>query len=117
MPIIGGSDGGLYTCAEDLDKLWRAIFSHGILSQEMTDAFLKSYITIDEDDDSAESYGLGIYLYSSGGKLAHFAVGGDSGVGFYTAYYPKTETVISCFSNTGWLGFYDLIDKLLPVLG
>jgi len=116
-PIIGGSDGGLYTCAEDLDKLWRAIFSHGILSQEMSDAFLKSYITIDEDDDSAESYGLGIYHYSSGDKLAHFAVGGDSGVGFCTAYYPKTETVISCFSNTGWLSFYDLIDKLLPVLG
>jgi len=115
LPIVGGSDGGLYTNAEDLDKLWRAIFSYEILSQEMTGAFLKSYITIDEDDDSEESYGLGVYIYNSGGKQAYFAVGGDSGVGFCTAYYPVTETVISCFSNTGWLRFYDLIDKLLSI--
>jgi len=25
LPVVGGSDGGLYTCAQDLDTLWRAL--------------------------------------------------------------------------------------------
>jgi len=116
LPIIGGSDGGLFTCANDLDKLWRAVFSHKMLSEEMTANFLKSHVTID-DDDGEETYGLGVYHFKENGKLVHFAVGGDSGVGFCTAYYPETKVVASCFVNTGWMGFYGLIGKLLDVLG
>jgi len=116
LPILGGSDGGLYTCAEDLDKLWKAIFSHKILSEEMTNTFLKSHVVIDEED--GESYGLGVYRYENDEKLAYFAVGGDSGVGFFTAYYPKAGVVASAFSNTGWInGTYDLIAELLETLG
>jgi len=118
LPVVGGSDGGLFTCAEDMDKLWRAVFANNILSESMTTAFLKSYVVIDDEGDgNGESYGLGVYHYKDNEKLVHFAVGGDSGVGFCTAYYPKTKTVISCFSNTGWLSFYGLIGKLLGVLG
>jgi hypothetical protein len=80
----------------------------------MTDVFLKPHIAI---DDEGEAYGLGVYHYSKDDKQVHFAVGGDSGVGFCTAYYPKTKAVVSCFVNTGWMGFYDLIDELLEVLG
>ena len=116
LPVLGGSDGGLYTCATDMDKLWRAVFSHKILSKDMTNAFLKSYITIDEDDDE-ETYGLGVYHLKENDKLVHFAVGGDSGVGFCTAFYPKSNVVISCFSNTGWLSFYNLIGNMLEDLG
>ena len=116
LPITGGSDGGLYTCADDMDKLWRAIMSNNILSEEMTKAFLKSYVAISEKDDK-ESYGLGVYHYENKGKKVHFAVGGDSGVGFCTAYYPKTGVVASCLVNTGWMSFYDLIGELLEVLG
>jgi hypothetical protein len=81
----------------------------------MLESFLTPHIEIDTDDDngSVESYGLGVYLYSKGGKTAYFAVGGDSGVGFLTAYYPHNDIVVSCFSNTGWLEFYRLIDSLL----
>jgi len=114
LPIMGGSDGGLYTCAADIDKLWRAIFSHKILSKDMLDTFLKSHIEI---ESGSESYGLGVYHYHNENKLAHFAVGGDSGVGFFTAYYPNSKTIATGFSNTGWIdGTYDLISKLLEVL-
>jgi len=114
LPVIGGSDGGLYTCANDMDRLWRAIISNKILSKDMTDRFLKSYITI--DDNGEETYGLGVYHFKKNEKVMHFAVGGDSGVGFCTAYYTKTSTVISCFSNTGWMSFYSLTNSLLDVL-
>jgi len=115
LPIIGGSDGGIYTCAADMDKLWRAIVANRILSQAMTQTLLSRQVVIDEED--GESYGLGVYLYEDDGKLAYFAVGGDTGVGFCTAYYPKTGVAMSCFSNTGWMGFYDLIGEMLEVLG
>jgi len=116
LPIIGGSDGGLFTCADDLDKLWRAIFSHKILSEEMTNAFLKSYIATDDEDDE-ETYGLGVYHGKDDEKTVHFAVGGDSGVGFCTAYYPKTKITASCLINTGWMSVYALIGNLLEELG
>ena len=116
MPILGGSDGGLYTCAADLDKLWRAIFANQILSESMTQTLLSQHVVIDEED--GESYGLGVYRYQDGDRLANFAVGGDSGVGFFTAYYPKTGVVVSGFSNMGWIdGTYALIGKMLEILG
>jgi len=115
LPILGGSDGGLFTCASDVKKLWHGIFSNKILSEDMTNTFLKAHTTAMEDDEdgSVESCGLGIKIYTKEGKTAYFAVGGDAGVGFCTAYYPKTEISISCFSNTGWMAFYCLIDMLI----
>ena len=34
LPVIGGSDGGLFTCSSDLELLWRALFSNKILSKK-----------------------------------------------------------------------------------
>jgi len=117
VPVIGGSDGGLFTCAADIDKLWRAIYSFKVLSESMTVVFLRSYETIDEDDEdgSIETMGLGVFHYAKDGKVAHFNSGGDSGVGFVGGYYPEAGITVSCFSNTGWMGFYDLIDMLIEV--
>jgi hypothetical protein len=49
--------------------------------------------------------------------LVHFAVGGDSGVGFFTAYFPKTKVVVSGMKNTGYMDEYPLIKELLGLLG
>ena len=72
LPVVGGSDGGLFTCADDINKLWRSIISYKLLSEDMTKAFLRPHIAI---DDEGESYGLGVYHYNEDGKIAHFAVG------------------------------------------
>jgi CubicO group peptidase (beta-lactamase class C family) len=98
MPILGGSDGGLFTCAGDLDILWRAIFSNEILSAEMTESFLKPQITI--NDELGESYGLGVYRKITDGRVSYYAVGGDSGVDFFTAYFPQPKVVVSALGNT-----------------
>jgi len=117
LPVHGGADGGLYSCAADINKLWRAIFSGKVLGAKMLETFLMPHVEIDIDDDdgSVESYGFGVYHYTHGGKNAYFAVGGDSGVGFVTAYYPHSKVSVVCFSNTGWLGFYDLMHSLVDV--
>ena len=96
LPIIGGSDGGLFTCAADLDKLWRAVFSNKIFSKDMTRVFLKPHVT----RDSLKSYGLGVYLHGDGENLVYYAVGGDFGVDFFTAYFPKRKFVFSALGNS-----------------
>lgn len=119
IPILGGSDGGIYSCAADMDKLWRAIFANQILSDKMTALFLKSHQVIEEDeeDGAVESYGLGVYKYTVGDKYFHFVVGIDAGVGFCAAYYPATQVVVSAFSNTGTWGYYDLMASCIQLLG
>lgn len=112
MPILGGSDGGLFTCAEDLDTLWRAITNNKILSEEMTQSFLKPQVTI--DGECEKSYGLGIYRNVRDGNAAYYAVGGDSGVVFFTAYFPQSKIVISAFGNTN-LNIFPLLNEAFEV--
>ena len=101
LPVIGGSDGGLYTCAGDLRKLWSSIFLNRILSEEMTQAFLKPHVLMDEeDDDDEDSYGLGVYMHKSSGKMFYYAVGGDYGIDFFTAFFPEQHITASALGNT-----------------
>ena len=119
LPIIGGSDGGIFSCAADIDKLWRAIFESKILSEAMTANFLKPHVVSEEDEDegTVESYGLGVYHFQEGDKTFYFAMGVDTGVGFFTGYYPATKTVVSAFCNTGYNGASLLFDELPELLG
>ena len=119
LPIIGGSDGGIFSCAADIDKLWRAIFDNKILSENMTKAFLKPHVVIDEDeeDNTVESYGLGVYHQQDGDKSLYFAIGADSGVGFFSGYYPATGVAVSGFCNTGYCSASLLFDELPELLG
>jgi len=96
LPVLGGSDGGIYTCADDLDKLWRAIFKGKILSENMLTEFYKKQSVMDE----TESYGLGVYRHERESKLIYYAVGGDAGVDFFTAYLPEKQIVFSALGNT-----------------
>ena len=96
LPIIGGSDGGLFTCAKDMDILWRAIFSCGILSKDMLETFTKSHV----ERDNGKSYGLGVYRYETGNDVAYYAVGEDFGVDFFTVYFPRQKITASALGNT-----------------
>ncbi len=39
LPIKGAGDGGAYTTAKDLAKLWKCLYANEILSKELTDTF------------------------------------------------------------------------------
>lgn len=96
LPVIGGSDGGLFTCAEDLNTLWRSLFAGRILSEAMLRDFLKSQVVYGE----GKSYGLGVYRCDKNGNNAYYAVGGDFGVDFFTAYFPGPKVTASALCNT-----------------
>jgi len=119
VPILGGSDGGIFSTVEDWNKLWRAIFTNKILSPDATQLFLKSHVDVEEEDeDGRETYGLGIYCYTdSDNKQAYFGIGFDAGVGFFSCYFPQTQTVATAMRNFSDGNNYDLMGELLEVLG
>jgi len=113
LPVLGGSDGGLFTCAGDLDILWRAIFANKILSEEMTHSFLKLQVMINQE--RGKSYGLGVYRNIQDNNVSYYAVGGDAGVDFFTAYFPKSKVVVSALGNTN-MNTFPLLRKMFEVL-
>ena len=113
VPIIGGSDGGLFTCARDLDALWRAIFSGQVLSAKMLELFLASHI----ERDDRKSYGLGVYRYETNKNIAYYAVGGDFGVDFFTVYFPEQKISASALGNTEVNTFPPLKSLLSTIVG
>ncbi|MCL2057299.1 MAG: beta-lactamase family protein, partial [Oscillospiraceae bacterium] len=90
MPIVGGSDGGIFTSADDLAKLWKGVFSDKIFSADMRGQFLMAH----------GGFGLGVYIKEQGKQKVYFTVGGDFGVDFFSAYFPQTGTVVSALGNT-----------------
>jgi len=108
LPVIGGSDGGLFTCAKDLDILWRAVFAGRVLSENILKDFLKAQVKRSDE----KSYGLGVYRIDKNGNTAYYAVGGDFGVAFNTAYFPKQKTTASALGNTE-VNPYPLLDAIL----
>jgi CubicO group peptidase (beta-lactamase class C family) len=96
LPVIGGSDGGMFTCSSDLVLLWQGLFDGKILSEAMLKVFLKQQVIIYEN----ESYGLGVYRCNIDEKIFYYAVGGDAGVDFFTAYLPEKKITISALGNT-----------------
>ena len=56
LPIIGASDGGIYTTVNDIKKLWRAFAANKVLSKELVDQFTTIQTVIDQ---WGVSYGYG----------------------------------------------------------
>ncbi|MCL2812594.1 MAG: beta-lactamase family protein [Clostridia bacterium] len=114
MPVIGGADGGLFTCAADLDKLWRSLFVGKILSPQMLERFLTPHVVAGSEGDNIH-YGLGVYQYRKGGQTAYYAVGGDFGIDFFTAYFPREGIVASALGNTE-MNTWPLLKLLFEIL-
>jgi len=95
MPIMGGSDGGIFTSASDLEKLWKGIISNNIFSEKMKKQIFEKHIIRDE----CKYYGLGIYIREELHRKAYYAIGVDFGVNFFTAYFPKCDIIASALGN------------------
>jgi CubicO group peptidase (beta-lactamase class C family) len=93
LPLRGGGDGGMYTTTDDLRAFWDSLFSHRILSNELTATFLKTHHTF----DSASGYGCGIYKRLDDRMFA--IEGGDAGVDFSSRYIVPENLTINILSN------------------
>ena len=93
LPLRGGGDGGMYTTTDDLRAFWDSLFSHRILSTELTATFLKTHYTF----DTASGYGCGIYKRLDNSMFA--IEGGDAGVDFSSRYIVPENLTINSLSN------------------
>ncbi len=93
LPLRGAGDGGMYTTTTDLLAFWKSLFANKILSEELTDKYLKTHCKINEKI----GYGCGIYKRLDDSMFS--IVGGDAGVGFDSRYLPQEKLVINILSN------------------
>jgi CubicO group peptidase (beta-lactamase class C family) len=93
LPLRGGGDGGMYTTTDDLRAFWDSLFSHRILSAELTATYLKTHCTL----NATSGYGCGIYKRLDDSLFA--IEGGDAGVGFYSRYVGSERLTINILSN------------------
>ncbi|HEY3610332.1 MAG TPA: serine hydrolase domain-containing protein [Pseudonocardiaceae bacterium] len=100
LPIRGNGDGGIYSTAADIHKLWAAFFAGRIVSRDTVADIVRSH-----SDVPAESmrYGLGFWLHES--REITILIGADPGVSFRTVHDPTsglTHTVLSNTSSGAW---------------
>ncbi len=113
VPIIGGADGGVFVTAPDIGRFWDALFTHRLLSPEMTTQFLHPQVEVNPENKDTRAYGYGIWMIRNGeGILRYYGVGGDPGVSFASTVFPKGQieiTVISNVDDGAWQVFGDLL--------
>jgi len=115
LPVIGGSDGGIFTCAEDLDRLWRCIMDCILFSDVMKQTFFTPQVRSSKKNQRLHC-GLGVFVYEYRGRQIYYAVGGDFGIDFFTAYVPGEDLVISALGNTE-MDTGGLLRKVFEVFG
>lgn len=100
LPVVGVGDGGAYSTAADLHRLWEALRAGRIVSPD-TVALM---VTPRSDwPEESRRYGLGFHLHETG--EAAWLEGYDAGVSFTSLHEPDqdvTYTVISNWTDGAW---------------
>lgn len=98
VPAIGGADGGIFTCAADLDRLWRGLMDGRILSARMREAMLTPRVRASARRRDLFC-GLGVFLFEKEDGFIPYAVGSDFGANCFTAWLPQAEMTVSALGN------------------
>ena len=100
LPVVGVGDGGAYSTAADLHRLWEALHAGRIVSP----ATVELMATPRSDwPEESRRYGLGFHLHETGD--AAWLEGYDAGVSFTSLHEPGqdvTYTVISNWTDGAW---------------
>jgi CubicO group peptidase (beta-lactamase class C family) len=95
VPARGGGDGGAYTSAADLTRLWQALHAGQIVPRALLAEMLRPQ---QPPSTPARGYGLGFWLVP--GLGAAFIEGSDAGISFRSWSEPVTGLRWSVLSNT-----------------
>ncbi len=112
LPIIGGPDGGAFTTAKDLSKLWEAILENKVLSKEIAEEMLKPHIQVGGDF----YYGYGMWIIKEGdGIFKYYIMGEDPGVSMMSSVYPSRNVQITAIGNTD-VGIWDIAKEIQELI-
>jgi CubicO group peptidase (beta-lactamase class C family) len=93
LPVRGSGDGGIYSTAADIRKLWVALFEGRIVPLDRV-----AEMTRPHSEDGARRYGLGFWLDTSGDLV--MLEGMDAGVSFRSGHDPRSDLTHTVISNT-----------------
>jgi CubicO group peptidase (beta-lactamase class C family) len=109
LPIVGASDGGAYTTAQDVAALWKAFWGYKILSRELVEMVARPRVKAEGEDENI-SYGYGLWIREDeNGNREEYFVGCDAGVSFKSSVNREKGLQVTVMSNT--------TDGAWPVLG
>lgn len=100
LPIIGASDGGAYTTADDLVTLWNAFWKYEIIPQDLVETYATPYVKVEtEGKDTYHGHGLWVDMESAG-QPEVYIIGGDAGVSFRSSVKRGADLQVTVISNT-----------------
>ncbi|MVO99535.1 serine hydrolase domain-containing protein [Paenibacillus lutrae] len=86
VPVQGGPDGGAYTTVYDLEKFWKALLNHKLLTPAYTDLLFTPHIRASE----YIYYGYGVWIVKKAGAIfKYYVMGSDPGVIMHSSVYPE----------------------------
>lgn len=115
LPVVGSGDGGAYSTAADVHRLWSAFFAGRIVPPEWVAEMVRPRSDVPSE---RKRYGLGIWLHPRTEVVS--LEGYDAGVSFRTVHDPAgafTHTVLSNTANGAWRPSARLDQLLAPPPG
>lgn len=112
VPLRGGGDGGMYTTAADMARLWQALLCGQLVPPDLLDDWLLPRRAC-STAAAAHYSARGLFVNQARGQL--YVVGGDHGVGFDSRCLPRHRLTATILSNQSD-GEEDLRQILLSVL-
>ena len=101
LPIIGASDGGAYTTAEDLATLWTAFWQNEILPKELVEIYATPYVSAEEKEGAFTHYSHGLWIEQEPrGEPEIYLMGCDAGVSCWSSVRRKIDRQVTVLSNT-----------------
>lgn len=91
LPMRGGGDGGAYSTARDVARLWSALFSGRVVSAASLAEMRRPQHVV-----GARTYGLGLWIDTT----SVFVEGSDAGISFRSRFDPATGLSYAVLSNT-----------------
>jgi CubicO group peptidase (beta-lactamase class C family) len=110
LPVRGSGDGGIYTTAADVRRLWTSFLAGRLVSEGWVRELTRPR---SDAPDERKRYGLGFWLHATTDTV--ILEGYDAGVSFSSLHDPHadlTATVISNWSNGAWDVARALAEKL-----
>jgi len=100
LPIIGASDGGAYTTADDLAVLWKAFWANDIVPPDLVEIYASPYVKA-ETESEGTYYGHGLWIdLGPDGQPEVYMTGGDAGVSFRSSVKRASGLQVTVLSNT-----------------
>jgi CubicO group peptidase (beta-lactamase class C family) len=100
LPIVGGSDGGVFTTVQDVSILWKAFFDYQIISKELVDIYTKPSVKVESEGENIY-YGHGVWIRQNDDQNREvYILGGDAGVSFRSCVNQAANIQSTIVSNT-----------------